>query len=175
MSYHKYIRLKSGKRFYFSRPSISQFTLADCVWGNSRTSRFGGHTEGRPYTVTQHLCHCYDIAPPEVKPECLGHDLHEGIYHDVNSVLKALCPDYRDLESGGEKLVARKFKLRYPFPADVKKVDLIMLATEMKCLSNRKDYRDLPYPPHPMTITVWSEAKARAEFMKRWRACHKSS
>lgn len=165
---HEYIRLKSGRRFYYRRPKPNQFTLADLVWSLSRQPRFLGHTEGPPYSVLNHLCICHDLAPDHCKREALAHDLQEGLVHDLNSVLKNLLPEYRDIELRVERMLARRFGLKYPFHPDVKRVDLIALATEMRDLTRRTDWRELPYPPANLVIKPWSEAKARREFMKRW-------
>lgn len=165
---HGYIRLKSGRRFFYRRPQPSQFTLGDLVWSLSRIPRFLGHTEGNPYSVLQHCCICHDLAPAHCKREALGHDLVEGLAGDAVSPLKDLLPDYRDIELRIERVLARRFKWQYPFPADVKRVDLIALATEMRDLTKRRDWRELPYPPSNLVIKPWSAARARREFMRRW-------
>lgn len=164
-----YIRLKSGRRFFYKDPKPAQFTLDDIVWSISRLPRFLGHTNGRPYSVGQHCCICHDIAPDHCKKEALGHDMVEATVGDCPRPLKDLVPDYRDRELIAEIVFAKRFKWQYPFPADVKKVDLIALATEIRDLTNRKDWRNLPYPPADIVIQPWSEEKTRREFMKRWK------
>lgn len=167
---HKYIRLKSGVKYYLLRPTVSQVSLPDIVWSLSRLPRFLGHTRGAlPYTVLQHLVWCHDHAPDEVKREALCHDFTEHALSDVVSPLKALIPQYQDIERAHEKAMARRFGIRYPFPAAVKSVDLYALASEMRWLTDRTDYRDLPFAPCKERIIPWTAAKTRREFMKRWR------
>ena len=135
-----------------------------CVADNFRSDT------NAPISVAQHACNVHDLAPVEDRAEALHHDDVESLIGDVVTNLKAYLPTYRDVEVRLEKLVARRFKLRYPWPASVKQADLVALADEMVCLSNRNDWRDLPFPPSGQRIKVWSPAKAREEFMKRHNA-----
>lgn len=164
--HHKYIRLYTGTQFYFARPTINMIKLEDIVWGLSHMNRFAGHTD-HPLSVAQHACHVHDLAPDDCKKEALHHDDSESILGDVTSGLKALLPEYRDMEVKVEKLVARKFGLRYPYPAAVKQADLIALADEMVSFTNRTDWKNLPFPPSGKKLVAWSPARARTEFMKR--------
>lgn len=166
---HDYIRLRSGRRFSFKAPKPTQFTVSDLVWGMSRLPRFLGQTDGPPYVIGQHLCLTHDLAPDHCKREALGHDLQEALCSDVVSPQKDLLPDYRDIELRIERVLAKRFGWKHPFPPDVKRVDLIALATEMRDLTRRTDWRQLPYPPADVTIKPWTEEKVRREFMKRWR------
>lgn len=166
---HGCIRLKSGRRFFYENPKPNQLTLEDIVWSISRLPRFLGHTNGPVYSVGQHSCVTHDLAPIHCKREALGHDMVESVVGDCPSPLKDLLPGYRDKELSAEQMLAKRFKWQYPFPADVKRVDLIALATEMRDLTNRTDWRKLPYPPADIVIKPWPEEKTRREFMKRWK------
>jgi hypothetical protein len=171
---HKYIRLKSGIKFYFLRPTINMINLEDIVWSLSHINRFLGHTD-EPVSVLQHVCHVHDLAPDDCKAEALYHDSAEALLGDVVSKLKTLLPEYRDLEMRVEKLIARKFKLRYPWPSAVKRADLIALADEMVSFTPRQDWRDLPFPPSGVKLVAWSPKRARREFMKRFNKLKKTS
>lgn len=166
---HRYIRLYDGTKFYFRRPTVKMIRLENIVWSLSHINRFLGHTNA-PLSVAQHACHVHDLAPDDCKAEALHHDDTESLIGDVVTNLKAFLPAYRDVEMRLEKLVARRFKLRYPWPAAVKQADLVTLADEMVSLSNRSDWRDLPFPPSGKRIVVWTPEKAREEFMKRHNA-----
>lgn len=165
---HKYLRLRSGTKYYLLRPTVKQMNLDDIVWGLSHLPRFLAQMD-KPYSILQHLVWCHDHAPSEVKREALCHDFSEHALSDIASMTKALLPQYRDLERKHEQVIARRFGLRFPFPAAVKSVDLWALASEMRWLTNRDDYHDLPFEPCPKRIVPWSPKKARREFMKRWR------
>ncbi len=174
MSIHTYIRTVSGIKFYYRRPTTAMIKLDDIVWALSRLPRFLGHTLGEPYTILRHSCFVHDLAPDDCKREALGHDFAEYVLSDISSPCKALLPDYCALEQRVERVIARRFKLRFPFPSAVKTADLIALATEMKQLcGGRRDYKDLPFPPAKVTIDIWSPERTREEFMKRWRAVTK--
>lgn len=169
MSVHKYIRTISGTKFYYARPTTAMVKLEDIVWALSRMPRFLGHTEGEPYTVLRHSCFVHDLAPDDCKLEALAHDFSEAYATDVPSPLKATLPDYCAAEQRIERVIARRFGLRYPFPAPVKTADLIALASEMSRLcGGRRDYLDLPFPPSKMGLDLWSPEKTRREFMRRW-------
>lgn len=175
MSVHKYIRLRSGIKFYFNRPTVAQINLADIVWSLSRLPRFLGHTNSDlPYTVLQHLVWCHDHADKDVQKEVLCHDFSESLMQDLPTPLKVLVPQYRDIERRIERVIARKFKLRYPFPAAVKSVDVLALVSEMRWLTNRKDYKDFALDPVKTPIVPWTPKKSRREFMKRWNLHFKS-
>lgn len=166
---HRYIRLYDGTKFFFGRPTISMIKLENIVWSLSYINRFLGHTK-RPISVLQHACLVHDLAPDDCKAEALHHDDAESLIGDCVTGLKAILPDYRDIEVKVEKLVARRFKLRYPWPAAVRQADLTSLADEMVSLTDRTDWKDLPFPPSGKRVAVWSPARARQEFMKRHNA-----
>lgn len=170
MSVHSYIRTISGIKFYYARPTIAMVKLDDIVWSLSRIPRFLGHTLGEPYTVLRHSILVHDLAPDDCKREALCHDFSESVAADIPSPLKVTLPDYCATEQRIERVLARRFKLRYPYPPPVKTADLIALATEMKQLTKRRDYRDLPFPPAKVIIDIWSPEKTRAEFMRRFNA-----
>ncbi len=165
---HGYIRLHDGTEFHVKRPTIKMISVENIVWGLSHINRFAGHTDS-PISVCQHSCNVHDLCPPDCRKEGLFHDGAEGTgLVDIPTPLKDLLPGYRDLEMKTEKVIARFLGLRHPWPADVKRADLIALADEMKCLTNRTDWRKLPFPPSGKIIRPWSPARARNEFMKRY-------
>lgn len=172
MSVHKYIRTVSGAKFYYARPTVAMVKLDDIVWALSRLPRFLGHTLGEPYTILRHSILVHDLAPVECRREALAHDFSEFAAGDIPSPLKRLLPDYCAIEQRIERVIARRFNLRFPYPTAVKTCDLIALATEMKQLcGGRRDYDDLPFPPANLTIDLWPAEKTRDEFMRRWREC----
>ena len=169
MNTNPYMRLVSGRRFYYLDPKPNQVSLEDIVHSLSRLPRYNGHTEV-PLYVLQHLCMCYDIAPDDVKREALAHDFAESLTGDAVSPLKILMPQFKEIEDRIERMLARKFKLVYPYPALVKEIDLTILATEMRDLMPKwGDWKRLPYKPIPERIIPWDSAKCRREFMRRYR------
>lgn len=162
-----WIRLRHGGQFHFINPTIEEIDIRDVAWSLAGLPRFNNHTF-KPYYVLQHLCLCHDIAAPQNKKETLGHDYAESVMNDVNSPLKSLLPDYKQIEVKVEKVFAKKFKLKFPFPAEVKVIDLTLLATEMRDVLKCGDWKGLPYKPLPEKIIPWDTARCRREFYKRF-------
>ena len=169
---HDWIRLHSGGKFHFLKPRAKEVNIKDVAWNLSHICRFTGATK-KFYSVEQHSCLVCDILPDEFKPEGLLHDGPESTISDLNSVLKSLLPEYKVVECRIEKVFAKKFNLRFPFPPEVKIADLVLLATEMRDLMPGKDYESLPYEPLPKKIVPWSIEKSRKEFMKRFNHLYK--
>jgi hypothetical protein len=163
-----FIRLRSGRQFHLADPREDEIEISDVVHALSRLPRYTGHTR-RPYYVLQHVCYCHDIANPEYRREALMHDAAEAMTNDISSPLKSLLPDFKRIEQHIETVLAQKFNLRYPWPDEVKRVDLVMLATELRDLMNGADWSDLPHPPMTEHITPWDSAKCRREFYRRYR------
>jgi len=165
-----FIRLHSGIKFHFLNPKKNEIKIEDIIWALSRMPRFNGHTQGEiPYTVLQHLCHCHDAAPEGHKREALCHDFSEAYICDLANPVKAIMPQYRDLERRIEIAIANKFKFNYPWSPEVKVVDMTLLATEMRDLMKHADFTRLPVTPLNIKIKPWNSKKTRTEFMKRWK------
>ncbi len=96
------------------------------------------------------------------------HDGTESVYGDVSSPLKALIPQYKEIECNGEKAMSKKFKLKFPFPPEVKLIDMRILVTEKKQLMKGDDYKNMPFEPLDQKLEQWSPQKARGEFLRRY-------
>lgn len=156
-----------GHRIHFLNPKTSEIDIRDIAHVLCRIPRFNGHTRVT-YYVGQHLCLCHDAAPSDIKREAFGHDFSESAACDIPSPLKSLMPQYKEIEQQLERVIARKFKFRYPFPAAVKEIDMRVLVTEMRDLTNQKHWRELPFSPLEEKIVPWDTAKCHREFMKRY-------
>lgn len=167
-----WIRVHSGKRFHLLNPKPSEMDIQDVAWSLSHQNRFYGHTK-RPYSTAEHCCRACDIVADEFKFPTLMHDAGEVFCGDVSSKLKALLPDYKRIEKRIEEVVAKKWKMPFPFPPEVKRADLIMLATELRDLVPHGTWNDLPYKPLTEKIVPWSPEKARQEFLKRFHRLYK--
>ncbi len=101
------------------------------------------------------------------------HDVAEAYYHDIPAPLKALLPDYRQIEAFVDELIRFKFNLPLTPLPDVKYDDLKMLATERRDLDISDD------DPRPMLkdITPFDEIlvspvnpnQAQSMFMQRYQ------
>lgn len=167
-----YIRLFTGKAFHYLRPKLSEIDIKDIIHSLSIVPRYNGHTP-KPYYVLQHVCICHDHGPEKYRKELLGHDYTEYVMQDVPAPLKQLIPQYKAIEVRLEKLLAKKFDMEYPYPPEVKEIDLTVLATEIRDLMKTNDYKLLPYKPLPITIVPWSSEKCKKEFQKRFDALYR--
>ena len=162
-----YIITRYGHKVHFMKPQPSEIDIRDICHALSRIVRFNSHTI-RPYYVGQHVCLCSDAAPDDCKREALSHDWAESYVGDCPSPLKLLLPQFSTIEARLEKVIGTKFHFRYPYPSGVKEVDMRLLVTELRDLTNRHDWKDYPFAPLDQRIVPWDSAKCQREFMKRF-------
>lgn len=114
---------------------IQDIKFGDIAMSLSRIPRFNGATKYF-YSVAQHSVMVCDLVPDELKWTALGHDFAEAYLGDIVSPLKALIPQYKEIEHRVEMALAKKFGFRTDDEAKaiIKKADLIALATEKRDL-----------------------------------------
>lgn len=123
------IRLRSGSYFDFYKPEASFITIHDIASALSNICRFTGHTH-RFYSVAEHSVHCSRLVPAEDAFAALMHDAVEAVVGDMSRPLKALLPDYKQIEKRCEAAILARFGLAPEMPASVKWADTVMLAVE---------------------------------------------
>lgn len=120
---HPYITTATGRKFHFGLHDPSEFYLPDIARALSRICRFTGHLSDKYaddiYSVAQHSVYVERLlvqreAPDYVRKWALTHDAPEYVWGDVNSPLKSLLPDYRNLENAS----AAAFRTKYGIPYD---------------------------------------------------------
>jgi 5'-deoxynucleotidase YfbR-like HD superfamily hydrolase len=167
-----YIRVKSGKKFHVLSPKPCEIEISDIAHALSHLCRFTGHCS-EFYSVAQHSCHVSDILPDDLKLIGLLHDASEAYCNDIASPLKKTLPQYIDVENNIQKVICRRFKLIYPYPAAIKTADRVLLATELRDLIGHNDHKIIPLKPLDKKIKAWSTAKSRTEFLKRFNVLTK--
>lgn len=138
------IMLASGALFDILDPEGSEFTLHDIAHGLGRVCRFAGQTN-RFYSVAEHCVHVARLVPMEHARAALLHDASEAFIGDVTRPLKALLPEYREIEARIEDAIASRFLSSFErsfvpseFPADplkaapIKDVDKAMCVLEAR-------------------------------------------
>lgn len=125
--------LANGKSFNYLYPKVEDFDIEVIATSLSKICRYLGHCKGF-YSVGNHSCLVHDLVAPKFKKEALLHDAVETVTCDCVAGFKSLLPDFKKYELKYEKILAKRFNLKFPFPKEVKIADLIMLATELKRL-----------------------------------------
>jgi hypothetical protein len=179
-----YIQTYSGEYFYPRDPRESDIRIEDIARSLSHQCRFAGHTM-RFYSVAQHCVACAYQAPHPFKLEALLHDASETYLVDLPRPVKTMLPDYKEMERGIERVIARRFNLPYPMSPEVKEVDNRMLFTEAAWLLVRpKGYvwwEDKSYPNyaepyrHLAGMDSWSPDAAMSAFLNTYHALNDES
>ena len=131
----------SGRQIDLSAFCEEDVCLLDVSHALSLQCRAGGHFE-RSYSVAQHCLNCEAEAwerglSPTVRLACLLHDAGEAYLSDLIRPVKALLPDYAELERRIDAVVFSAFGLEGLTPAEwvlVRRIDDAMLYYEFLAL-----------------------------------------
>jgi len=142
----------SGQRINLGHIHADDVRVEDVAHALSLICRAGGHIR-HFYSVAQHSLNCLYEAKArghrrEVQLACLLHDAGEAYLSDVIRPVKALLPDYRQLEKRVEEAVHMAFGLDALTEcewSDVRAVDDVMLHNEFLLL--RDDLVVFSEPP----------------------------
>ncbi len=164
-----WIQTYSGKRFTPLNPNISAIDILDIAHALSNICRFTGHSEF--YSVAQHSVLVSYICNQENAFHGLMHDSSEAYCQDIASPIKKM-PEfntYREIEKKIQLAIATKFGFSHIEPEDVKKADLLLLATEQRDVmsAHRSDW-NLNIEPLPFKIIPLAPTEAKNLFLKRF-------
>ena len=152
-----YVLQVGGRTLDLLDPWQHQFSLKDAVKAISRTPRFSGHTTSF-YSVAQH-CVIVSVLCPLRPWDGLAHDLEEAYIGDIPSpqkrLMETLAPLYAARLRNVSMAVESAFLCSGTSHAEVKKADLIALATE------RRDLLPTLVPPN---ASVWGELPPAADY-----------
>ena len=130
-----YMRTWSGNKFYFRNPEPTSILIEDIAHSLSLQCRFNGHCD-KHYSVPEHSVKVANKALDE-SPEdyrlaltALLHDAAETYTGDIVSPLKAILPDFKNVERRVEICISQRFGLTYPLPDEVKRFDKEVLSDE---------------------------------------------
>lgn len=173
----RYIQTCRGGTFNLENPNPEDIVLSDVAHALSHICRYTGHCSVF-YSVAQHSVLCSRLAAErghgeDIQREALLHDATEAYVGDVASPLKALLPDYVEVEARVRRALASRFSLCREVPKAVKELDQALLMWEAPRLlgplvgdgwpfSVSRPWRNLP-------LTPWSPAMAMYEFMDQAR------
>jgi 5'-deoxynucleotidase YfbR-like HD superfamily hydrolase len=166
-----WIQTYTGKEFNYFTFTEKDICIEDIAMSLSRIPRFNGHTISA-YFVAHHSVLVSELASAK-NLDCskwgLLHDASEAYIADLVSPLKVTFPEYNALEERIHKAVAKKFKLSWPIPEEVKHADLVLLATEKRDIMGTppKDWKKLP-EPRTKKIIPWNSKVSHYQFMNRF-------
>lgn len=153
---------RSGILVDLENPSERDICIEDIAYSLSRTIRFCGHSPG--WTVAQHSIVVSQIVGDHCKLEALLHDAAEAYVGDITRPLKnILRPAYSPIEDRFEKVIAERFGLSWPCPAEIKQADLLVCRHE---IANFWPNLDSSVDGHCLPLEVWGPEKVDAEFRK---------
>lgn len=173
----QWISLLSGATFNYNKPEESNVTLEDIASALGNVCRFSGHLP-RFYSVAQHLVNTSYIVSPENAFTALMHDTAEAFTNDLPTPLKWALPIFKELEVKIESAMGAKFGFQYPYPAEVKEADTIMLMLEKYHVKQCDQYWPGYSDDYPRTsvekylpvvdLTSWRPSIARNKFLARY-------
>lgn len=161
-----WILTHTGKRFDLLAPRAELISTIDIAHALSHVARFGGHTRHH-YSVAQHSLLVASLVPPGLQLTALLHDATEAYIGDLVRPLKALLPDYSEIEHGIWLAICDRFNLDPVLPASIHQADMIALATERRDLM--PDHAE-PWPclagvePLPTTLPRWTSEQASIHY-----------
>ncbi len=140
----------------------------DIAHALANTCRYGGHCH-EFYSVAQHSVLVARALPQEFQLWGLLHDASEAYVADVPRPLKLFLPNYRELEDGVMAAVVERFGLSVDMPAEVKRIDNAILATEAAqiMLAPPQEW-NLPEAPLDIRIEPWSALTSRRVFLEEF-------
>ncbi|MEN3753847.1 HD family hydrolase [Mangrovibacter sp. SLW1] len=166
-----FIQTLSGNHIDYRNISHDAICIEDIATALSHACRFAGHLP-EFYSVAQHSVLVSQLVPGEFAFEALMHDAAEAYCCDIPAPLKALLPDYREIERYVDSVIREKYGLPAEHSQVVKYADLIMLATERRDLDiddgTRWPYLDGISPTEHFTITPLSPSQASTLFINRF-------
>ena len=153
----------SGKELDLLNLREKDIDIIDIAHALSNECRFGGHCI-RFYSVAQHSITCMKMAKIanlniDYQLTALMHDATEAYIKDLPRPIKALIPEYNNMEKIIWETIAKKYSLPNILPKEVTDIDDYLLRYELVYLMNQpqpKDALDLMDIPPPIP---WGIAK----------------
>lgn len=170
------IELFSGNRFTPLEPDVDAVDITDIAHSLSRNCRYNGHVPGF-YSVAEHsILMSYaviDFVPDDEQAEtsmwALLHDATEAYMPDMPRPIKGLLNGFDEAEEQLLRTIAEAFRLSWPMPDIVEKMDNIILADEARQLmtSGGEDWH-LPEEGIGIEVYGWNYEFAEAQFLRRY-------
>lgn len=154
----RYVSTYLGNRFNPVDGRIDNIHMEDIAHGLAFQCRFNGQTS-EFFSIAQHSLIVADLVPAHLRLAALLHDASEAYLGDVVKPLKALLPNFKEIERRVEDAIAERFSVDGFGDPLIKRADMISLATEKRDLmphstedwSYLEGIDPLPSPLEPMS------------------------
>lgn len=163
-------------KFLYDDPSTVDYR--DIARSLSRTPRYFGHTTGF-FSVAQHSIACSKLAEArgmgaETQFIALMHDAAEAYCGDLARPLKERLEKYNEIIEQVEANIAEHFGFEYPYPEEIREIDLRVYWYERRGISDHPDIdaSEVPAPPPAVAQVLsgyWRPNKAWNEFLSRYK------
>lgn len=161
------IQTYTGLEFDVTRPDPELIRIEDIAHALSCMPRFAGHTRWF-YSVAQHSVHVSRLVPPHLAKAALLHDAAEAYILDMPTPIKLMLPEYRDMEDRLMYAVSIALNFVGWMRADVKRADMVALATEKRDLMRNASWWSVPVEPDEARIVPLLPQQAEQLFLARW-------
>lgn len=121
----------TGKLLDAENPLPEDISIVDIAHALGNLCRFSGNTSTF-YSVAQHSIRVSEVVPLRHQLQALLHDATEAYVADVPKPIKAMCPDYQEVEATFWKAIAARFDLPLELHPLVKKADEALLRRESR-------------------------------------------
>ena len=162
----------TGGAFYPLDPRSEDIHIEDIAAALSKLCRYGGHTK-QFYSVAEHCVLLAHAASDGMHLSALMHDASEAYLSDVIRPIKAHLTNYKTIEAALERVIAQRFTLPFPLPAEVKALDEAIIADEKSqavAFPKGKPWAQwTPVAPLGVTLQFWTPEKAEYEFLAAFR------
>lgn len=166
---HPWLQTYSGVKFNPRQPHVSDVRIEDIAHSLANVCRFGGHVI-HFYSVAQHSVLISYAVPRPWALQGLLHDSPEAYLGDVVKPLKVLLKDYKEMENGIWRKVAKKFHVPVKMHPSVGIEDARALATERRDLLDQGPRWSMlnGIKPWKEEIVPWAPSVAKAMFLRRF-------
>ena len=168
----RFLQTFSGKAFYPLSPRAEDVCIEDIAHSLSMQCRYNGHCAVF-YSVAEHCCLLYDYVQhrfedPTISWWALMHDSSESIVGDLIRPVKDALPAFADMEKPVMDEICDAFGMKTKeMPTIIHELDKRIIADER---TNMKpmDWGDFEVEPLGVELKLWSPARAKEEFLKRF-------
>jgi 5'-deoxynucleotidase YfbR-like HD superfamily hydrolase len=165
-----WIITQSGVKFDLLNTTTYMINIKDIAHALSNVCRFGGHS-CKHYSVAQHSVLASYIVSDEFKLCALMHDATEAYIGDMVSPLKAVIPQFKEIEQNLWEVIAKKYNLPKYLPEEVKLADMQMLKAEKKYLLPETDPWDFLEGIRETNLYIepWTSEYSNWRFMQSFK------